>query len=140
MSKYLIREAIVDRAIILDAPVKPHEVDRSFEMPKALYGVMVGLFLGFLAVTATGLSSPGLIIPMAIFTVFIVAGFGVPAIWTRLAPDNTQDAMSVQQLMARGIVTNTGLCKGKDAVIQMLILPALILCWGVAVVIIAATV
>ena len=85
MSKHFTRELVAEQAIILDSPQVTHEVDRSFELPKGLYVATVGLYLGFLAVMAAGLSSPGLIIPMVIFTLFIVAGFGLPAVWTRMA-------------------------------------------------------
>ena len=86
MSKHLTRELVARRAAIVPAPKFRHEVDRTFELPKDLYAATVALYLGFLAVMATGLSTPGLIIPMAIFTLFVVAGFGVPAIWTSWHP------------------------------------------------------
>ncbi len=87
---------------------------------------------------AIGLASPGLAIPMAIFALFIVAGFGVPALWTGIAPDHGKRPLKLQQLMRRGIATYTGRLEGGDAAIQMLILPVLILGWGMAVVTIRA--
>ena len=83
MSKHFTRELVAEQAAIVAAPKTMPETDRSFELPKGLYIATVGLYLGFLAVMATGLSTPGLIIPMVIFTLFIVAGFGLPALWTR---------------------------------------------------------
>ena len=118
--------------------VQPVVVDRSFEMPVALYAATVALYLGFVAVMAVGFASPGLAIPMAIFALFIVAGFGVPALWTRIAPDHGKRPLKLQQLMRRGIATYTGRLEGGDAAIQMLILPVLILGWGMAVVTIRA--
>lgn len=156
MSKHLAREQIVDRARIhaepkpapdvlpdilpeLRAdPVRPVIVDRSFEMPVALYGATAALYLAFIAVLGVGLASPGLAIPMAIFALFIVAGFGVPALWTKIAPEHGQRPMRLHQLMRNGIATYTGRLSGRDAVIQMLILPVLILGWGVAIVTIRA--
>ena len=140
MSKLLTRELIAEQAAIVEAPKKRHEVDRTFELPKGLYAATVALYLGFLAVMATGMSSPGLIIPMAIFTVFIVAGFGIPAIWTRLAPQSASKQMSFAQLRRDGISTLTGRLPAKDAAVQMLILPAIIFCWGIATITIAAVV
>ena len=140
MSKLLTRELIAEQAAIVEAPKKRHEVDRTFELPKGLYAATVALYLGFLAVMATGMSSPGLIIPMAIFTVFIVAGFGIPAIWTRLAPQSASKQMSFAQLRRDGISTLTGRLPAKDAAVQMLILPAIIFCWGIATITIAALV
>ena len=140
MSKHLVRELVADQAIIHEKFRKPVEVDRSFEMPKALYAATVALYLGFIAVMGIGLKSPGLAIPMAIFVIFIVAGFGVPAIWARLEPDPGKRQMSVNALMHRGIATHTGHLAGRDAIVQMLILPVLILLWGLATVTIAAMV
>lgn len=140
MSKLLTRELIAEQAAIVEAPRKRHEVDRTFELPKGLYAATVALYLGFLAIMATGMSSPGLIIPMAIFTVFIVAGFGIPAIWTRLAPKTASKQMSFAQLRRDGISTLTGRLPAKDAAVQMLILPAIIFCWGIATITIAALV
>ena len=61
MSKLLTRELIAEQAAIVEAPRKRHEVDRTFELPKGLYAATVALYLGFLAIMATGMSSPGLI-------------------------------------------------------------------------------
>ena len=140
MSKNLTRELIAQQAAIVEAPAKRHEHDRTFELPKALYGATVALYLGCLAVMATGLATPGLIIPMAIFTIFVAAGFGVPAIWTKLAPETPSRQMSFAQLRREGIQTLTGRLPAKDAAVQMLILPVIIFCWGVTTITIAALV
>ncbi len=140
MSKHFTRELVAEQAIILDSPQVTHEVDRSFELPKGLYVATVGLYLGFLAVMAAGLSSPGLIIPMVIFTLFIVAGFGLPAVWTRMAPEHRGRNMSWAKLVRDGIATHTGRVTARDGAVQVLILPVLIFCWGVTTVTIAALV
>ena len=140
MSKHFTRELVAEQAIILDSPQVTHEVDRSFELPKGLYVATVAFYLGFLAVMAAGLSTPGLIIPMAIFTLFIVAGFGLPALWTWITPDHKGRNMSWARLASQGIATHTGRVSARDAAVQVLILPALVFCWGVTTVIIAALV
>ena len=140
MSKHFTREIVADQAIIHAAPRHQVVVDRSFEMPKALYGATVALYLGFLAVLGLGLQSPGLVIPMAIFAIFIVAGFGLPAVWTRIAPQSGQRPLDLSQLMRRGIATHTGHLAGRDAVVQMMILPVLIMVWGLSIVAIVALV
>lgn len=140
MSKLISTELLDQKARIVDAPVKGVEVDRTFEMPRALYGATVGLYLAFLGVMAAGFASPGLIIPMAIFAFFIIAGFGVPTIWTRLNPETKARALSWGKFKSEGIMTHTGRLAPRDAAIQMLILPVLIVLWGLAVVMIAAAV
>lgn len=115
------------------------EVDRNFGLPSALYGATVAGYLGFLLVIGSALASPGLAIPMAIFVVFIIAGFGVPALWTRLA-GNTSAPQTLGEFGAHGIMTHTGRLAARDAAIQVLILPVLLVCWGLAVAVIAAIV
>lgn len=116
-----------------------HEVDRNFGLPTALYGATVAGYLGFLLVVGSAFAGPVLAIPMAIFVVFIVAGFGVPAIWTRLAGNTSQPA-TLGEFAQRGIMTATGRLAAKDASIQVLILPVLLVAWGLAVAVIAAVV
>lgn len=115
------------------------EADRNFGLPTALYGATVAGYLGFLLVVGSAFANPVLAIPMAIFVVFIVAGFGVPALWTRLA-GNTTAPQTMGEFEARGIMTNTGRLAARDATIQVLILPVLLVVWGLAVAVIAAIV
>lgn len=139
MSEHFTRELVAEQAIIHVEPKRQTVVDRSFEMPKALYAATVALYLGFLAVLGIGLQSPGLVIPMAICTIIVVAGFGVPTIWTRLAQGGSQP-LELQQLLGQGIATHTGRLAGRDAVIQMMILPVLIFAWAIIMVVTVATV
>jgi len=136
-------EARVVEAPKAAAPAAPArnqvESDRNFGLPKALYATTVGCYLGFLAVVSTAFANPELAIPMVIFVVFIVAGFGVPAIWTRLA-GKTSEPQTMGEFRLKGIMTHTGRLAPRDATIQMLILPVLLVAWGLAVVVIAAVV
>ena len=76
-------------------------------------------YLGFLLVVGSAFANPVLAIPMAIFVVFIIAGFGVPAVWTRLA-GNTSEPQTMGEFEARGIMTNTGRLAAKDATIAVI--------------------
>lgn len=120
-------------------PVAAPEVDRSFGMPKALYGATVALYLGFVLVLGSAFANPEMAIPTAIFAIFIVAGFGVPAIWARVA-GNTSEPATLGEFGIKGIQTLTGRLAPRDATVQMLILPVLLVCWGLAVAVIAAVV
>ena len=122
-----------------DLPRHQVEADRNFELPTALYGATVGLFLSFLGVMFIGLATPGLIIPMAIFAIFIVGMFGFPAAWTRLK-GNESEPMTMGKFANEGIMTYTGRLAPRDAAIQMLILPVLVVLWAIAVVTIVAIV
>lgn len=141
MSKLIAPELIAEKARIVDAPRVATNVDRSFELPKALYGATVACYLGFLAITAMAFGNPGLIIPMVIFVGIIIAGFGVPTIWTRLRPDTKKArSLDLDDFASRGVMTHTGRLRARDAATQLLVLPVLVLLWGLAVVTIAATI
>ena len=143
MSMTLTRERIAGKAIVhaeLPAAQVSHQVDRSFELPTTLYVGTVGMFLAYLVIMGFGFAHPELMLPLAIFAVAIVAGFGVPALWVRMRPENPTRPKSWSRFMAEGVQTPSGLCKGRDATVQVLIMPTLVLLWGMATVTIAALV
>ncbi len=143
MSKQVQEQILSGKARIVEAPANAPrhqvEVDRNFQLPTALYAVTAGGYLAFIALMAIGFSSPGLIIPMAIFAFFIVAGFGVPAVWVRLK-GNESEPLTLGRFAHKGIMTHTGRLAAKDAAIQVLILPVLVVLWACAAVTIAALV
>ena len=141
MVQKLDRATIARQAIVHDAPPAARRnapLDRSFELPTALYATTVALFLGYIALMAVGFANPEMILPVAIFVLFIVAAFGVPALWVRLQPDNPVRAMTMIRFRENGIETETGHCGAGAASVQVLILPVLLMAWGVAAVTIAA--
>ena len=114
--------------------------DRGFELPTALYIATIGSYLAFLAIMAVGFQSRDMLLPMVIFTVYIAMLFGVPALWSRITPETATAPLTLGAFWAHGIQTYTGHNRAGAAAIQVLLLPVTILLWGIAVVIIAATV
>lgn len=140
MSKHLVREDLGALAQVVETPKFPTIVDRSFELPVAIYAMTVGAYLAFLAVMAAAFATGALLIPMAIFVVYIAMAFGVPMMWTRMRPDAPQHALRWADFRRNGVMTATGRLGGGEAAAQVLMLPALILAWGLAVAVIAAVV
>ena len=144
MSRQLTHEEIRAVVDVVDAPHlipnEPNEVDRTFGLPVGLHTAFFGLFFAYLGIMGLGFAHPEMILPMAIFVIFTAGFYVVPMAWAVMNPAKSSKAMSMSQLMARGIETHTGLALGKDAVAQVLVLPVLILGWGIAVVSIAALV
>ena len=140
MAEKLDRARVAELAIIHAAPLQraPMQVDRSFELPGRIYAGTVGLFLTYLAIMAAGFPHPEMILPMSIFVLFIVAAFGVPALWVRMKPDNPTPALSWDRFRHDGIVTGSGHLTSGEATVQVLLMPALIVFWGLCVVTIAA--
>jgi hypothetical protein len=122
-------------AIVADRVTAPNirqDVDRTFELPTRLYVATVGLYFAFLAVMAIGFQTREMILPMAIFVIYIVMAFGVPALWVRMKPHHNSEAIQWIDFQEEGIVTHTGPTRAADAKAQVLVLPVLIFFWGAA--------
>jgi hypothetical protein len=137
MAEHISQQDLARIATITDAPART-KVDRSFGLPTGLYVATVASYLGFIAVMAMTLMNPGLVIPMVVFAFFVVAGFGVPTVWARMKPDTDSRALTFDQFRRRGIDTLTGRLTASEASVQVLMLPVLILAWGIACAVIIA--
>ena len=132
---------LLKRDEIVAPPVARACEDHTFEFPTAIYGAMAVLLFGFMAVMAAGFAHPELVVPMGINFFFLAAFFGVPVLFVTGSPDKIGPrSMRWSDLMHYGVETTTGHTSGREAVVLILILPFLILCWGIAVVTIAALV
>ena len=88
MAEHISQQDLARIATITDSPVTS-KVDRSFGLPVGLYVVTVGAYLAFLTLMASMLLNPGLVMPLAICALIVVAGFGVPTMWARMKPKAT---------------------------------------------------
>jgi hypothetical protein len=131
MAQHISQQDLARIATITDAPVLT-KVDRTFGLPTGLYAATVGCYVAFIGVMAAALMNPGLAIPMTIFVLFIVAGFGIPTVWARMKPESDSLPLTYDQFRHRGIDTHTGRLTASEASIQVLMLPVLILAWGIA--------
>lgn len=141
MSRLQETQALVRRDEIVDAPAieRPFAVNRNFNLPTALHAGFFGLFLAYLGVMGLGFAHPEMIIVMAICFLFTAAFYVVPMMWSVMDPDHTDRSMPLSDLLANGVETLTGRTSGAGAIAQVMVLPVLILGWGIAVVAIAAT-
>ena len=142
MAERLARQLLSDQAIIHEASALrlPHTVDRNFELPGGLYVAMAALFFAAAGVMAFGFAAPGMLVPTGIIAVFIAMFFAVPALWMGMKPENPQRLTPWRRFRRDGIMTAYGHSTAGAATIQVLILPVLILLWGITVVTIAAVV
>jgi len=137
MAERISQDDLARIATITDAPVLT-KADRTFGLPTGLYAVTVGSYLAFLGLMASLLVNPGLVIPLAICALSVIAGFAVPTMWSRMKPDNDSRPLTFGQFQHRGIDTLTGHLTATEASVQVLILPVLILAWGIACAVIIA--
>jgi hypothetical protein len=140
MSIHYTAETFADAGIVRKTAPFETKIGRSFDLPPVLHAATVGLYLAFLGVMAFAFQDRGLIIPMAIFVMYIVMAFGVPAMWVRMKPTHPSKALRWADFSRFGIDTYTGNLSAKDATSQVLMLPILILGWGLAIAVIAAAI
>lgn len=137
MSQKIAVSELTRVATVSDAPVRTR-VDRNFGLPSGLYAATVGLYLAFIGLMATLFLNPELVIPMVVFAGFIAFSFSVAGFWTKMNPENDTAPLSWGQFANRGIETLSGRLTAGEATIQVLILPVLILAWGLAIAVIVA--
>lgn len=142
MAEKLTRQLIAEKAIVHEATALrlPTTVDRNFELPTGLYVAMAVLLFAAAGVMAIGFAAPMMVVPTGIIAVFIAMFFAVPAMWARMKPEHPQRPITWSKFQRDGIMTRYGRSTAGAATVQVLILPALILLWGLAVVTIAAVV
>ncbi len=117
--------------------VRPNRVERVFGLHPALHIATVAGYFAFLFIMWAAFGERSLIIPFFIFAFFLAAGFGVPALWARIAPNEGPKA-NWAAFQAEGFDCATGHLTAGAATAQVVILPALLVFWGLAVAIIRA--
>lgn len=103
-----------------------------FDLPPVLHGAVFGGFAVYLAIMWSAFADPGLAIPFVIFAVFLAASFVVPALWARTVPA-VGERERFADFMRDGIMTGSGFLDGNAALAQVLIMPAMLILWGLAV-------
>ena len=140
MTRHISQDALVARSEIVSAPAGAACEDHNFGLPPAIHLLTAALFLGFVSVLCLALANPGLAVPFGIFAAFIIAFFAVPTIFVKSSPEKGSKAEGWTDFLERGIATEHGRCGGAEATILVLMLPAFIFLWAVAVAIIVALV
>ena len=114
--------------------------DQSFELPAGVYVAMAFMFAGFVGVLAFAFRS-NMSVSYGVIFAFLAAYFAVPALFPRMARGHSATkSLDWSTFRENGIVTATGHATSLEATILVLLLPFLILCFGIAVTIVAAMV
>ena len=125
-------EVLIARDEIVAEPVQRACEDQSFELPGGLYAAMAMMFAGFVAVLALGFRGGHMAVVYGVIFVFMIAYFAIPAMFQR------KQGLSWAMFRYKGIKTATGHASAGEATVLVLLLPFLILCFGIAVALIAA--
>lgn len=110
-----------------------------FDLHPALHVAVFGGFAVYLAIMWAAFADPGLAIPFVIFGFFLAAFFVVPAQWARMAPDAGPRA-SWADFRREGLDTGSGHLTANAALAQVIIMPAMLILWGLAIAVIRASV
>jgi hypothetical protein len=140
MSRRVSHDVLIARNEVVAPPAGRACEDHNFGLPPAIHLITATLFMGFISVLCLALATPGLAVPFGIFAAFIVAFFTVPAIFVKASPDEGSRALGWTDFLERGIATEHGRCGGREATVLVLMLPAFIFLWAVAIAIIVALV
>lgn len=106
-----------------------------FDLHPALHiGVFAGFF-AYLGIMWAAFGEKGLVIPFAIFGVFLAAAFIVPGWWARVAPGEAR-APSFADFVEHGLPTGSGHLGAGGATVQVMIMPVMLMIWGLIVAVI----
>jgi hypothetical protein len=121
-------------------PRLSNRAERTFGLHPALFAATIGAYLAFLAIMAATFMNPNLLIPFAIFVAYIVMAFGVPALWSNVVGRPVGRFQSWAEFRSEGMDIHTGHVTSGAAIAQVLVLPGLIVAWGLAIAVIVALV
>lgn len=142
------KEMLLARGEVVAAPQpdaqqvdeRPFCKDRNFGLPPVLLLGVFGFFFAYLTVMWVGFAADGLVLPMVVNFIFVAAFAFVPAKWATMKPEHRNRALDMAHFRAVGIETETGRTSAREATTLVLLLPACILFWGIAMTTIAALV
>ena len=140
MSRRVSHNVLIARNEVVAPPAGRACEDHNFGLPPAIHLITAALFLGFVSVLCLALATPGLAVPFGVFAAFILAFFAVPSVFVKASPDEGARSLRWGDFMDRGIATEHGRCGGREATVLVLMLPAFIFLWAVAIAIIVALV
>jgi hypothetical protein len=127
-------EVLVARDEIVAAPTERACTDQSFELPGGIYAAMAMMFTGFIGALALAFRGGHMAVAYGVIFAFMAAYFAIPAMLQQ------KQGLSWSMFRYRGVHTATGPSTAAEATVLVLLLPFLILCFGIAVATIAALV
>lgn len=133
------RELAAIAAPVPPAYAKPNRVARTFDLHPALHIATFAGFFAYLGIMWLAFGNPELVLPFVIFVVFLAGSFAVPAWWARVARQDGPVA-SWREFLNEGIDCATGHLNARQAMVQVLIMPAMLIGWGLMVAAIRASI
>ena len=124
---------------IAHAPTERSCNDQNFGLPTGIYIAMAVMFAGFIVVLSIAFNGQ-MAVSYGVIFAFLAMFFAVPGLLPRMAGQNRTRALKWQDFVKGGIDTATGWASAGSATVLVLLLPFLILCFAIAIAVIAALV
>ncbi len=126
---------------VVPSPTSRACEDHNWGLPNGVYAAMVVLFAGAIAVLALAFRANMAVSYGAIFF-FLAAFFLIPTVFVRTSRKRGGGTRPLgwSVFSQEGIATATGQTSASEATTLVLVLPFLMLCWAIAIAVIAALV
>ena len=132
MSIHQPLELLQQNARIVQAPVRRNRHERTFDLHPAVHFMVIGSWLGFVAILCAAFMTPKLAIPAAIFFIGVVSLFLTPGLWARVKGDDGLPRGTWADFRREGVDCATGHLTSGEALAQIMTLPVLLV--GVAII------
>lgn len=137
--RHIAQAELVASDQIAHAPSERSCSDQTFGLPTGIYLAMAIMFAGFIAVLSIAFNSQ-MAVAYGVILAFLGMFFAVPSLFPGMAGQYRKRALRWQEFVEGGIDTATGWTSAGSATVLVLLLPFLILCFGIAIAVIAALV
>lgn len=129
--------APIDQSSFLMKEIAPALGRHEFDLPPVLHAAVFGGFGVYLAIMWLAFSDRELVIPFAIFFVFLAGFYILPALWAKVADDG-RPKPDWLDFSSAGMECATGHVSARSAMVQVLIMPVMLVAWGVIIAVIHA--
>ena len=129
---------LAEKAAIVAAP-RRNRGERAFELHPAIHLMSIAAYLSFVLILTATFMGPDLVVGAGIVVVSVLALFLVPALWAQVVPDDGLRKQSWAEFLEEGVECITGRLTARQAMAQILTLPALLLGMGLFFAVLKAT-
>lgn len=137
--RYLDHDKLMTAGKVVVPPAARACSDQNFGLPTGIYVAMAMLFAGSVAVMSFAFSDH-LAVSFGIIFAFFTMFFAVPSLFPIAGRQIGKRAARWDEFVHQGIDTATGRVSARSATMLILLLPALIFCFAIAVAIVAVAV
>jgi hypothetical protein len=125
---------------VVEPQLRPVPGARSFELPKAVFVAMGAAYAAFVAEMAVAFGGgEGMPLVLAICVVYMAMYLGIPAVFGRVDTGIRQPLLDWARLRSSGLDTIDGRVSAGGVLAQVLIVPACLAAFGLAILVIVAT-